>query len=53
MQDTPVPEMEEQQQGETHLYFIGKPRPSPLPPPEGLEMEDSEQTTQQSRGQSP
>lgn len=53
MQGTPVPEVVEQQQGEAHLYFLGKRRPRLLSPPEGLEMEGSEQTTQLSRGQSP
>lgn len=45
MEGTPVLKVEEQQQGEAHLYFPGKPRLRPSRPPEGLEMEDSEQTT--------
>lgn len=52
MQGTPVLEVEEQRQ-EAYLYFLGKPRPRPSLSPKGLEMEESEQTTQLSRGQSP
>lgn len=49
-QGTPVPEVKEQEQ-EGHLYFPGKPAPRPPPLPKGLE--NSEQTTQLSRDQSP
>lgn len=50
-QGTPVPEVKEQEQGERHLYFLGKSAPRPPPLPKGLE--NREQITKLSRGQSP
>lgn len=43
--------MKEQEQGERHLYFLDKSAPRPPPLPKGLE--NREQITQLSRGQSP
>lgn len=53
MHGTPVLEVGDQQQGEAYLYFLGKCRPRPSLSPKGLKIEESEQTTQLSRGQSP